>query len=79
MATKMDVYSDHMVPFDVSAYCRQRPFAPAAVDLARALKAKNEADTALKKAEITLAREEQRVREALNSVNSFMASNNATR
>lgn len=47
MATKLDVYSDHQVPFDVAAFCRGRRFMPTSVALASALRRKEDAQSAL--------------------------------
>lgn len=48
---KMDVYSDHQVPFDVAAFCRGRRYMPEVVRLGNALRVKEDAKAALEAAE----------------------------
>jgi hypothetical protein len=62
---KMDAYSDHMVPFDLAAWCRGRKFHPKAATLAKTLRAKEEARAAIYAAERALDLAEQEVKAAV--------------
>lgn len=42
---KMDIYSTMLIPFHVSAYCREHRYCVEAVELARALRDKDAAET----------------------------------
>lgn len=62
---KMDVYSDHMVPFDLAAWCRGRKFNPKAVALAKALNEKETARAGVLAAERRLDASEAAVKAAV--------------
>lgn len=65
---KLDVYSDHMVPFDLAAWCRGRRFHPESVALARALQDKDAARKAVRDAEQALEAAEDAVRATVASL-----------
>jgi hypothetical protein len=69
---KMDVYSSMMVPFTVSAYCRGRKFAPEAVNLARALREKDAAETEIAVAQRKADEAEKLVVSAVKAVQARM-------
>ncbi len=65
---KMDVYSDHMVPFDLAAWCRGRRFHPKAAELSKQLRAKEEARQAIYAAEAALDLAENAVKAAVQAL-----------
>lgn len=68
MSGKMDVYSDHMVPFDLAAWCRGRKFHPKAASLSKALRDKEAARQAVYAAEAALDLAEQSVKSAVTEL-----------
>lgn len=60
----MDIYADMSIPFEVAAYCRGHKFAPEAVALTKAIKARKEAEAHLALAEGLLDRARDDVRAA---------------
>lgn len=69
---KLDVLSDHSVPFEVAAFCRGRPYLPLSVSLRNALRAKNEAQARMDQAEKDRDAAEARVADAAQRVQDFM-------
>lgn len=69
---KLDVYSDHQVPFDVSAFCRGRRYMPEAVALANELRKKEAAKNALTDAQDALELREADVKKAVADIEAKM-------
>lgn len=68
----MDVYACMTVPFDVAAYCRGHRFAPEAVKLARAIKARDDAERAAAAADAAVDKAREGVREAVEAARKRM-------
>lgn len=58
MTAKLDVYSDLAVPFDIATWCRGHKFSPAAVEIARSLKRRDELRAKLAELESQIEAEE---------------------
>ena len=69
---KMDVYSVMWVPFQVGAFCRGRRHHPCAVALAKALRKKDDAETAIAQAQKEADAAEAEVVKAVKAVEDLM-------
>lgn len=69
----LDVYSvDRTVPFDIAAYCRGHKFSIEAVNLRRAIEAKQTALNNVESAERALARADDMMQACIDSVREKM-------
>lgn len=66
--TPMDIYSTHLIPFDVAAYCRGRRFLPESVALAKALREHMQAEAAVEAAQNKVAEYETLVQQLAQAV-----------